>query len=99
MAELLVVCHYYSVAYNRVDPSQTSRHALTAPGDERTIMGIELDPRTRRKLEAFARRRKRLIAVRGACSIISTVLIAMTVVAIVDLLVVLPDTVRIESLI
>ncbi len=57
-------------------------------------MNTQLDPRTRSKLEAFAHRRRQLIAVRGACALVGTLLAAMTVVALVDLLIVLPQMAR-----
>lgn len=57
-------------------------------------MAVPLNPRTLYKLKAFAHRRRRLIKIRGVCSFVFTVLAAMTVVAIVDFLVVLPDTAR-----
>ncbi len=57
-------------------------------------MNTQLDPRTRRKLEAFARRRRQLLAVRGACVLVGTLLAAMMVVALVDRLLVLPELAR-----
>ncbi|MBN2136828.1 MAG: hypothetical protein JW720_03395 [Sedimentisphaerales bacterium] len=58
-------------------------------------MNTHLDPVTLYKLREFAKRRNRLIAVRGACALIATALVAMSVVAFIDLLLVLPDWARI----
>jgi hypothetical protein len=53
-----------------------------------------LDPVTQAKIETFARRRRRLILVRGLCAVLTILLAAMTVVALVDWQILLPDEVR-----
>jgi len=58
-------------------------------------MNTRLDPVTLYKLRTFAKRRNRLIAVRGASAVIATALVAMSAVAFIDLLLVLPDWARI----
>ena len=58
-------------------------------------METRLDPVTLYKLRTFAKRRNRLIAVRGACAVVATALAAMSVVAFIDLLLVLPGWARI----
>ncbi|MHC4742538.1 MAG: hypothetical protein ACYS8Z_11540, partial [Planctomycetota bacterium] len=58
-------------------------------------MNAHLDPVTLYKLQTFAKRRNRLIAVRGGCAFLATALVAMSVVAFVDFFLVLPDWARI----
>lgn len=58
-------------------------------------MNAHLDPVTLYKLKTFARRRNRLIAVRGACAVVATALVAMSAVAFIDFFLVLPDWARI----
>ncbi len=58
-------------------------------------MNTRLNPVTLYKLRTFAKRRNRLIAVRGGCAVIATALVAMSAVAFIDLLLVLPDWARI----
>jgi len=58
-------------------------------------MDGRLEPITLYKLKAFAKRRNRFIAIRGICAVLATILAAMTVVAFIDLLFVLPDWARI----
>jgi hypothetical protein len=53
-----------------------------------------LDPTTLAKIDAFARRRKRLILVRGLCAVLTILLAAMTTLSIVDYFVLLPDELR-----
>ncbi|HXX94705.1 MAG TPA: hypothetical protein VEN81_13810, partial [Planctomycetota bacterium] len=53
-----------------------------------------LDPRTLEKIEAFAERRKRLILARGLCAVFTILLAAMSVLALVDSSVVMPDEAR-----
>jgi hypothetical protein len=57
-------------------------------------METQLDPVTFYKLKMFARRRNRLIAVRGICALVAAVLAAMGIVAAVDLVFVLPNAIR-----
>lgn len=58
-------------------------------------MNVRLDPVTLYKLQTFAKRRNRLIAVRGGCAFVATALVAMSIVAFVDFFLVLPDWARI----
>ena len=58
-------------------------------------MDTRLEPVTLYKLKAFAKRRNRFIAIRGVCAVLATILAAMTIVAFIDLLFVLPDWARI----
>jgi len=58
-------------------------------------MDGRLEPITLYKLKGFAKRRNRFIAIRGICAVLATILAAMTVVAFIDLLFVLPDWARI----
>jgi hypothetical protein len=53
-----------------------------------------LDPITLGKIEAFARRRKRLILIRGICAVLTILLTSMMALAFVDWRVLLPDEVR-----
>ncbi|MCX7050105.1 MAG: hypothetical protein NTX50_32050 [Candidatus Sumerlaeota bacterium] len=57
-------------------------------------MDTRLDPVTLKALQAFGRRRRRLIAWRGVCAVIATALAAMSVVAFMDFLFLLSDAVR-----
>jgi hypothetical protein len=53
-----------------------------------------LDPVTLAKIDAFARRRKRLILARGLCAVFTILLATMSVLALVDYFVVMPDEAR-----
>src|SRR5882672_8781714 len=53
-----------------------------------------LDPLTQRKIDAFARRRRRLILVRGICAVVSILLATMTGLAIIDRFFYMPDEAR-----
>lgn len=53
-----------------------------------------LDPLTQGKIDAFARRRRRLILVRGICAVVSILLVTMTLLAIVDRFFYMPDEAR-----
>src|SRR5579862_4502091 len=53
-----------------------------------------LDPLTQGKIDAFARRRRRLILVRGICAVVSILLATMTILAIVDRFFYMPDEAR-----
>lgn len=53
-----------------------------------------LDPAILEKIEAFARRRRRLLWARGACALGAVLAAAMTAAALVDWLVLLPDGAR-----
>ena len=53
-----------------------------------------LDPLTQEKIDAFARRRRRLILVRGICAVVSILLATMTILAIVDRFFYMPDEAR-----
>ena len=57
-------------------------------------MSATLDPRTQKKIRAFATRRRELILLRGICSLVGGVLLAMTALAILDSLIILPDRAR-----
>ena len=57
-------------------------------------METRLSPVTLYKLRTFEKRRRRLIVVRGVCAAVASMLAAMSIVAFIDLLFVLPDTVR-----
>ncbi len=57
-------------------------------------MSAALDPLIAEKLAAFGRRWRRLVILRGICGGVITLLGAMTVVAFVDLLILLPDAAR-----
>lgn len=57
-------------------------------------METRLNPVTLYKLRAFEKRRRRLIVVRGICAVVAAMLFTMSAVAFVDLLFVLPDTIR-----
>src|SRR5438552_19127805 len=62
--------------------------------DSNLKMKGTLDPITLVKIGAFARRRRRLILVRGLCAALTILLAAMSALAIVDYLVLLPDEAR-----
>jgi len=53
-----------------------------------------LDPLTQGKIDAFARRRRRLILVRGVCAVVSILLATMTLLAIIDRFFYMPDEAR-----
>src|SRR6516225_618890 len=53
-----------------------------------------LDPTILAKIDAFARRRRRLILIRGICAVFSILLAAMSALALVDYFVLLPDEAR-----
>src|SRR5579862_2453321 len=53
-----------------------------------------LDPLTQRKIDAFARRRRRLILVRGICAVVSILLVTMTLLALIDRFFYMPDEAR-----
>lgn len=53
-----------------------------------------LDPLTQGKIDAFARRRRRLILIRGICAVVSILLATMTLLAIVDRFFYMPDEAR-----
>jgi hypothetical protein len=53
-----------------------------------------LDPLTQAKIDAFARRRRRFILVRGICAVVSILLATMTALAFVDRFFLLPDELR-----
>jgi hypothetical protein len=53
-----------------------------------------LDPLTQAKIDAFARRRRRLILIRGICAVVSILLATMTLLAIVDRFFYMPDEAR-----
>jgi hypothetical protein len=53
-----------------------------------------LDPLTQGKIDAFARRRRRLILVRGICAVVSILLATMTMLAIIDRFFYMPDEAR-----
>jgi len=57
-------------------------------------MSMQLNPVIADKLTAFARRRFRLILIRGVCAGLLTLLAVMTTIAIVDWLILLPEKVR-----
>ena len=57
-------------------------------------MSVHLDPVTRQKIEAFARRRRRLVMGRGLCAGVFSLLATMTAVALLDYLFVLSDETR-----
>lgn len=57
-------------------------------------MSTELNPVIRQKLEAFAQRWQGMVLMRGACEGIVVLLVAMTVVGILDWLFILPDGLR-----
>lgn len=65
--------------------------ALLTPASTNTT---KTDPLILQKLEAFAQRRRKLIIRRGIYAAVATLLVAMMVVAFVDLAFVLPDVVR-----
>src|SRR5579863_9355470 len=53
-----------------------------------------LDPLTQTKIDAFARRRRRLILIRVICAVLSILLATMTLLALLDYLFLLPDEAR-----
>src|SRR5207248_3520002 len=53
-----------------------------------------LDPLTQAKIDAFARRRRRFILVRGICAVVTILLATMTLLAFVDRFFLLPDEAR-----
>jgi len=53
-----------------------------------------LDPLTEAKIRAFARRRRRLILIRGVCAVVSILLATMTLLALVDRYFFMPDGLR-----
>src|SRR6185295_11980883 len=53
-----------------------------------------LDPLTQAKIDAFARRRRRFILVRGICAVVTILLATMTFLAFVDRFFLLPDEAR-----
>jgi hypothetical protein len=53
-----------------------------------------LDPLTQGKIDAFARRRRRLILIRGICAVLTILLATMSLLAIIDYLFLLPDEAR-----
>ncbi len=53
-----------------------------------------LDPLTQGKIDAFARRRRRLILIRGICAVVSILLATMTGLAIIDRFFYMPDEAR-----
>lgn len=53
-----------------------------------------LDPLTQAKIDAFARRRRRLILIRGICSVLTILLATMSLLAMADYLFLLPDELR-----
>ncbi len=57
-------------------------------------MSVTVDPRTVDKLQAFAERRRRLILERGLCAFLGSLIVIMSVLALFDRLVILPDAVR-----
>jgi hypothetical protein len=57
-------------------------------------MDTRLDPTTLGVLQSFGRRRRRLLLLRGIFAIFATLLAAMTLVAMLDYLLVLPDRIR-----
>jgi hypothetical protein len=57
-------------------------------------MSIPVDPRILAKLTAFAHRRRKLIIIRGVCAGIGMLLATMMLVALLDLIFVLPDEAR-----
>ena len=57
-------------------------------------MHIPLDPVTQGKIEAFARRRRRLVFRRGVCASIFAAVVALTAVALLDWCVILSEPVR-----
>src|SRR5438874_7458734 len=58
-------------------------------------MSVLLDPVTARKLAEFARRRRRLILLRGLCAGVVSLIGAMSIVALLDRFFLLEDGVRI----
>lgn len=59
-----------------------------------TIPDYRLDPQIRTRLRQFARRRRRLILLRGTCATIFSLLAAMLLVVVADWLFLLPDGLR-----
>ncbi|MGI9242266.1 MAG: hypothetical protein ACR2RV_15820, partial [Verrucomicrobiales bacterium] len=57
-------------------------------------MSATLDPRTQKKIKAFAARRRELILLRGICALVGGVLLAMTALALLDCVVIMPDRAR-----
>lgn len=57
-------------------------------------METGLNPHIREKLEAFARRRRRLIVIRGACAVLATAITTLSIAAAIDWAMVLPDSMR-----
>ena len=55
------------------------------------MQDYRLDPQTRMRLRQFARRRRRLILLRGACAVAISLLGAMLILVVVDWLFLLPD--------
>src|SRR5262245_1522153 len=53
-----------------------------------------LDPTTLEKIDAFARRRRQLILVRGVCAVLAILLAGMMILALVDWQILLPDQAR-----
>lgn len=57
-------------------------------------MHVNTDPIILDKLHAFGARRRRLILIRGFCEMVACLLAVMSLIALIDWLVLLPDTVR-----
>ena len=57
-------------------------------------MNAKLDPRTKKKVKAFASRRRELIILRGICALVGCLLLTMTALALLDRFVIMPDRVR-----
>ena len=57
-------------------------------------MSPQIDPLILEKLQAFGLRRRRLIMIRGACMALAALLASMMLIALVDWLLILPDSVR-----
>jgi hypothetical protein len=53
-----------------------------------------LDPLTQAKIDAFARRRRGIILVRGICAVLAILLTTMSLLAVIDYLFLLPDEAR-----
>jgi hypothetical protein len=58
------------------------------------MLDANLSPVTLDKLAAFARRRRGLIALRGLCSLVVSLLGVMTLIAVIDYFVVMPREMR-----
>src|SRR5947207_4925624 len=79
----------------RFPPPPGSLWRFTAPQSIRlTAMSHHIDPLILQKLEAFARRRRKLIIFRGVCAALATLLVTMMIIALIDRLFRLPDAVR-----